>query len=84
MLKKNCTVVGIEVRKSVDPQTKIASQKYYLHCTSTSGDFVEGNLSAFSARLPDDLVHSVEVGCCCDIVYRSYNGWNTVEGLYYV
>lgn len=83
MVKKNANIVGIEVRKTQDPKTKVVTEKYYLHAYSSDATMVEG-IATFSAKIPDDILPLVEIDSTYDIVYRSYNGWNTVEGLYHV
>lgn len=84
MVKKNCKIVGIEVRSTTDPKTHISSERYYLHAISSDGNLISGNSSVFSAKLPDDIVSHAEVGSTYDVAYRMYNGWCTVEGLYRV
>lgn len=83
MVKKFCKVVGIEVRKSIDYATKKENPpKYYLHCITSDAVTVEG-VTTFSAKLPDELVPRIEIDDVVNIVYRSYNGWNTVEDIYH-
>lgn len=84
MVKKNCKIVGIEVRSSTDPKTKITSERYYLHAISSDCNLISGTSSVFSAKLPDDIVSYAEVGSTYDVAYRMFNGWCIVEGLYRV
>lgn len=84
MVKKNCKIVGIEVRSSTDPKTKVSTEKYYLHAISSDGNLIYGNTSVFTGKMLDDVVSYAEVGITYDIVFRMYNGWCTVEGLYRV
>lgn len=82
MVKKNATIIGIEVRKSEDPKTRVITEKYYLHATTTDATMVDGT-ATFSAKIPDDILCRAQIGKPYDIVYRNFNGWNTVEGLYH-
>lgn len=82
MIKKNCTIVGIEVRHSSDPKTKEKlPDRYYVHATHYDSDLCEG-ISTFSGKIDDLIASSIHVGDVVNIVYRSFNGYNTVEDVY--
>lgn len=83
MIKKNCTIVGLEVRHSVDSQTKTKlPDRYYVHATHYDADLREG-VATFSGKVDDVIASSLQIGDVVNIVYRSFNGYNTVEDVYH-
>ena len=83
MIKRNCTIVGIEVRNSVDPQTKAQNPpRYYLHASTSDAHLCEG-VATLSGKLPDSIVPDLRIGDIVNVVYRSFNGYNTVEDVYH-
>lgn len=82
MIKKHCTIIGIEVRHSSDPQSKVKlPDRYYIHATHYDADLLDG-LSTFSGKVDEVLASNIQVGDVVNIVYRSFNGYNTVEDVY--
>lgn len=84
MIKKRCTIVGIEVRQQRDYKTKTEMPpKYYLHCQTTDAQLVEGT-ATFSGKVKDDEILSrIVIGDTVNIVYTNFNGYNTIEDIYH-
>lgn len=82
MVIKNVRIIGLEVRHSVDPRTKVSVDKYYIHGIYPSDNLISGDSVCFSGKLPDLLSGQPDIGGVYDICFRSYNGYNTVEAFY--
>lgn len=82
MVKSKVKIVGLECRKS-SYQGKQNPDRYYIHCCDPNVNMVDGH-AYFNAKIPDHLVQRVKLNTPCDVILATYQGYNTVEGIYYV